>query len=123
MNVTGLSFTGVGQGLGKDVLRFSIRGENTLESAYGLLNSDPFSLLLPLPSPPLPSPPLPPLSSVHMRVSEKMTLVAGRDGGLQNMEVLGIIQLRISDSEFGKVVIAIDNHEDRNVLFQVCMAH
>ena len=118
MNVTGLSFTGVGQGLGKDVLRFSIRGENTLESAYGLLNSDPFSLLLPLPSPPLP-----PLSSVHMRVSEKMTLVAGRDGGLQNMEVLGIIQLRISDSEFGKVVIAIDNHEDRNVLFQVCMAH
>ena len=73
-------------------------------------------LLLPLSPSSLPSS----LFSVHMRVSERLTLVAGRDGGLQNMEILGIIQLRISDSEFGKVLIAIDNHEDRNVLFQVC---
>lgn len=59
------------------------------------------------------------LSSVHLRVSERLTLVAGRDGGLQNMEILGIIMLRVADSEFGHIRIAVDNHEQRSVQFQV----
>ena len=60
-------------------------------------------------------------SSVHLKISEKLTLVAGRDGGLQNMEILGIVMLRISDPEFGRVRLAIDNHEQRQVQFQVCV--
>ena len=59
--------------------------------------------------------------SVHLKQSEKMVLVAGRDGGLQNMEILGIIMLRISDPEYGMVKVAIDNQEQRSVQFQVCV--
>lgn len=58
--------------------------------------------------------------SVHMKVSEKLTLVAGRDGGLQNMEILGMIMLRISDPEVAKIRVALNNNEKRSVQFQVC---
>ncbi len=57
--------------------------------------------------------------SIHLRVSEKMTLVAGRDGGLQNMEIVGLIMLRIADPEYAKVKILLDNSEKRAVQFQV----
>ena len=46
-------------------------------------------------------------------------MVAGRDGGLQNMEVLGMVMLRITDPEVAKVRINMDNREDRSVQFQV----
>lgn len=46
-------------------------------------------------------------------------MVAGRDGGLQNMEVLGMIMLRISDPEVARLRITMDNREDRSVQFQV----
>lgn len=52
-------------------------------------------------------------------MSEKLNLVAGRDGGLQNMEVLGIISLRISDPECGRVRVLLANNEKRSVQFQV----
>lgn len=58
-------------------------------------------------------------TSVHLRMSEKLNLVAGRDGGLQNMEVLGIISLRISDPECGKIRLLLANNEKRSVQFQV----
>lgn len=57
--------------------------------------------------------------SVYMKVTEKLSLVAGRDGGLDNMEVLGMILLRISDPELGKIRIALTNNERRSVQFQV----
>jgi hypothetical protein len=52
-------------------------------------------------------------------VSEKLTLVAGRDGGLQSMEVLGIVSLRISDPECGRIKVLLANDEKRSVQFQV----
>ena len=52
-------------------------------------------------------------------MSEKLTLVAGRDGGLQNMEILGLIMLRIADPEYGKVKVCLENNEKRAVQFQV----
>ncbi len=57
--------------------------------------------------------------SVHLRLSEKLTLLAGRDGGLQNMEVLGLISLRIADPEYGKIKMQLQNNETRSVQFQV----
>jgi len=44
--------------------------------------------------------------------------VAGRDGGLQNMEVLGVVMLRIADPNFGCIRIAVDNRDDRSLQFQ-----
>ena len=55
-------------------------------------------------------------------MSEKLTLVAGRDGGLQNMEILGLIMLRIADPEYGKVKVLLENSEKRAVQFQVSSA-
>ena len=48
-----------------------------------------------------------------------MSLVAGRDGGLQNMEVLGMIMLRVTEPDMARIRIAMDNREDRAVQFQV----
>lgn len=55
-------------------------------------------------------------------MSEKLNLVAGRDGGLQNMEVLGLIMLRISDPENSKIRVLLGNKEKRPIQFQVGVA-
>ncbi len=40
-----------------------------------------------------------PCLSVHAKLEEKITLVANRDGGLENMDISGMLSLRISDKE------------------------
>ncbi|XP_019851522.1 PREDICTED: coatomer subunit delta-like isoform X1 [Amphimedon queenslandica] len=58
-------------------------------------------------------------SLVHLKVSERLTVAAGRDGGLQNMEILGMITLKISDGEYGRINIGIKHDEEqRGVQFQ-----
>lgn len=54
-----------------------------------------------------------------MKIGERLTVVAGRDGGLQTMEILGMVTLRISDGEFGQIMIALDHKEERGIQFQV----
>ncbi|XP_062340904.1 archain 1a [Osmerus eperlanus] len=56
--------------------------------------------------------------SVHLRVEEKISLTCGRDGGLQNMEVLGIITLRVSDEKSGRVRLNINNGDKKGVQLQ-----
>ena len=56
--------------------------------------------------------------SVHMKVSEKMSAMAGRDGGLDSLEILGMIQLRITDQAFGCLRIAIDKDPQHGVQLQ-----
>ncbi|XP_014664925.1 PREDICTED: coatomer subunit delta-like [Priapulus caudatus] len=55
---------------------------------------------------------------VHMRIEEKISLSAGRDGGLQNMEVLGIIMLQISDEHCNRIRVKIDNKDNKGVQLQ-----
>lgn len=45
--------------------------------------------------------------------------MAGKDGGVQNLEVLGILYLRITDPAFGNVVVAVKHNEEKQVQFQV----
>lgn len=59
------------------------------------------------------------MGSVHIKVDEKITLKAGRDGGLQNMEVRGIIFLRISDQQYGQIRLAVQNNDDKGFQLQV----
>lgn len=59
------------------------------------------------------------LFRVHLKIGERLTVVAGRDGGLQTMEILGMVTLRISDGEFGQITIALDHKEERGIQFQV----
>ena len=57
--------------------------------------------------------------SIQLKEAERITVSAGRDGGLHNMEVLGMITLKITDQEFNRIQITIDSKEERGVQFQV----
>lgn len=56
---------------------------------------------------------------MHLRVEEKITLTCGRDGGLQNMEVIGMITLRVSEEKNGRIRLNVSNNDKRGVQLQV----
>lgn len=58
------------------------------------------------------------MESVHMKIEEKITLTCGRDGGLQNMELHGMIMLRISDDKFGRIRLHVENEDKKGVQLQ-----
>lgn len=59
-----------------------------------------------------------PQASVHLKVTERLSLVAGRDGGLQSMELLGMAVLRITEQQFSKIRVLVDNRDQRSLQFQ-----
>lgn len=63
------------------------------------------------------------LSSVHLRVEEKISLTSGRDGGLQNMEVLGMVTLRVMDDKNGRIRLIINNNDNKGLQLQVPATH
>ncbi|XP_023672052.1 archain 1a [Paramormyrops kingsleyae] len=56
--------------------------------------------------------------SVHMRVEEKISLTCGRDGGVQNMEILGMITLRVSDEKNGRIRLQVNNNDKKGMQLQ-----
>jgi len=62
--------------------------------------------------------PLPNTENVHLKVEERVILTAGRDGGLQNMEVHGITTLRVQDESCGMIRIQFKNDDSRGIQFQ-----
>uniref|UniRef100_A0A8C5PLJ8 Coatomer subunit delta n=1 Tax=Leptobrachium leishanense TaxID=445787 RepID=A0A8C5PLJ8_9ANUR len=56
--------------------------------------------------------------SVHLKIEEKITLTCSRDGGLQNMEVHGLVMLRVSDDKYGRIRVHIDNEDKKGVQLQ-----
>jgi len=56
--------------------------------------------------------------SVHLRMEEKITLTAGREGGLQNLEVHGLITLRIANDKFGRIKVAVKNNDTKGAQIQ-----
>lgn len=58
------------------------------------------------------------MMSVHIKVDEKISLTAGRDGGLQNMEIRGLVLLRISDSDLGRIRVSLQNEDQKGFQFQ-----
>lgn len=59
-----------------------------------------------------------PMESVHVQIEEKITMVANRDGGLENMEVKGDLTLRVSDPSRAKISLALRHLEDPNIQFK-----
>lgn len=55
---------------------------------------------------------------VHVTVEEKIILSAGRDGGLQNMEVQGLMTLRVSDENFAKIKLNLENTTNKSIQLQ-----
>lgn len=56
--------------------------------------------------------------NVHLRIEEKIVVQAGRDGGLQNLEVFGLVKLKVADEKFGKIKVAILNNDTKGIQLQ-----
>ena len=59
------------------------------------------------------------ICSVHIAVEEKISLTAGRDGGLQNMEVHGLVKVKVNDEAFGKIKVNVINNDKKGIQLQV----
>jgi len=58
------------------------------------------------------------MDSVHLRVEEKLSLVMNRDGGLQSLEVHGLMALRVAEDKFTKVKVRVDNNDKMGAQLQ-----
>lgn len=59
-----------------------------------------------------------PTESIHLRMEDKLTVRLGRDGGLQAFELSGLLTLRISDENFGRIKVQLDNRDSRGIQLQ-----
>ena len=57
--------------------------------------------------------------SVHLRMEEKIILTAGREGGLQNLEVHGIVTLKLSSDKVARIKVALRNNDTKGAQVQV----
>ncbi len=48
-----------------------------------------------------------------------MSMTIGRDGGLQNLEVHGLITLNITDDKYGRVKVLTANNDKKGIQLQV----
>ncbi|CAF0782961.1 unnamed protein product, partial [Didymodactylos carnosus] len=55
---------------------------------------------------------------IHIKQEEKLTVRCGRDGGVENLEIHGMFMLRIKSEEHGRIFVAIQNNEARNIQLQ-----
>jgi len=55
---------------------------------------------------------------VQVTIEEKVLLTASRDGGLQSMEILGLMTLRVSDDSYGKVRLELQNTANKSIQLQ-----
>ena len=62
---------------------------------------------------------LPPNFSVHIVIEEKIVVSAGRDGGLQNMEVHGMCKVKVNDSDYGRIRVQMHNNDKKGIQMQV----
>ena len=56
--------------------------------------------------------------SVHIKLEEKLTVVARRDGGLETMEMHGQLTMRIADESFGRIKLQLKGHTNELVQLQ-----
>jgi coatomer subunit delta len=54
-----------------------------------------------------------------LKQEEKLTVRCSRDGGVEALEVHGMIMLRVKSEDYGRVIVVIDNKESRNIQLQV----
>ncbi|XP_075987661.1 coatomer subunit delta [Anticarsia gemmatalis] len=62
--------------------------------------------------------PPPDHKDVHLRFEERLTLIAGRDGDVQNFELSGLLTLRISNEQYGRIHVHVDNKDTRPLQLQ-----
>ncbi|KAJ8682071.1 hypothetical protein QAD02_017863 [Eretmocerus hayati] len=55
---------------------------------------------------------------VHLKQEEKLNVRIGRDGGVQNFELHGLVTLNISDEKWGRIRVQLDNKDTRGMQLQ-----
>ncbi|KAF7282821.1 coatomer subunit delta isoform X2 [Rhynchophorus ferrugineus] len=58
------------------------------------------------------------VDDVHLRLEEKLIVRMGRDGGVQQFEVLGLVTLHIGDEKYGRIRVQLENKDTRGVQLQ-----
>lgn len=56
--------------------------------------------------------------SVHLKMEDKLVVRIGRDGGLQQFELSGLLTLRITDESFGRIKVQLDNNDTHGIQLQ-----
>lgn len=56
--------------------------------------------------------------SVHLRQEEKISIQMGRDGGVQQFELLGLVTLHIGNEKWGRIRVQLDNQDSRGIQLQ-----
>lgn len=56
--------------------------------------------------------------SVHAKIEEKVFLTAGRDGGLESLEISGMLTLRISEEAYGRIKLKLMDSYNKSVQLQ-----
>jgi hypothetical protein len=54
-----------------------------------------------------------------LRQEERLVLKVGRDGGLQNFELHGLVTLHIADEKLGRIRVQLENKDTRGIQLQV----
>lgn len=58
---------------------------------------------------------------VHVSIEERVSLAANRDGGLEQMEVRGVLTLRIGDTSSARLRLALQAADDPAITFKVAL--
>ncbi|XP_044765096.1 coatomer subunit delta [Coccinella septempunctata] len=58
------------------------------------------------------------VDDVHLRLEEKLLLSIGRNGGIQQFELSGLITLHIGNEKWGRIRVQIENQDSRGVQLQ-----
>jgi coatomer subunit delta len=58
------------------------------------------------------------MDEVHLRLEDKLVVRIGRDGGLQTFELTGLLTLRVTDEQFGRIKVQLDNEDQRGIQLQ-----
>ncbi|KAI8124112.1 Coatomer subunit delta [Lucilia cuprina] len=56
--------------------------------------------------------------SVHLKMEDKLVVRIGRDGGLQQFELSGLLTLRITDENFGRIKVHLENNDAHGIQLQ-----
>ncbi|BES89365.1 coatomer [Nesidiocoris tenuis] len=55
---------------------------------------------------------------VHLKQEERLVVQVGKDGGVQNLELHGLVTLMITDEKWAKIKILIENNDVRGIQLQ-----
>ncbi|XP_028155524.1 coatomer subunit delta [Diabrotica virgifera virgifera] len=58
------------------------------------------------------------IDDVHLRLEEKLIVRIGRDGGVQQFELLGLATLHIGDERWGRIRVQLENQNTHGVQLQ-----